>query len=164
MTNETTFYKWQKFNNGLSSIAIVALEAVPNSLNKNEIAEHYSGKGFISQGYNEEVPENGYNSWKLAAKRGLEYAFSFINSYWEVHINKIEGLSTDTNPAIVGYTVLRTFFDKISFQLDAIQIEKIEQFGLSSWAKSNKNLIPDFFNLTFTEYSEESEKFNIQFS
>lgn len=152
MTSNTTSYKWAKFKNGLSSIAIITLEVEQNSSAKNQIIENYSGQGFSNQGHIEEVPENGYDSWKTGARKGLEYAFSLIDTYWIVTINKIEGLSTDTNPTIVGYTVLRAFFDKIDHQLSEKRIEILEDFVLSSWAKSYKEFIPDFFNLSFTEY------------
>ena len=154
MTNNTTFYRWTKIKNGIGSVAIVTLDVEPNSFGINQILEHYSGEGFTSQGYIEDVPENGYDSWKIAAKHGLEYAFSFINTHWRVHIIKIEGrIATDTNPTIVGYTVLRAFFDKINFQLTDKQIEVLEDFVLSSWTKPYKELIPNFFNLTFTEFN-----------
>jgi len=153
MANDTTFYRWTKFKNGIGSVARVTLDVEQNSFEQNQILEHYSGQGFTSQGDIEEVPENGYDSWKIAARHGLEYAFSFIDTYWTVHINKIEGrIATDTNPTIVGYTVLRAFFDKINFQLTDKQIEILEEFVLSSWTKPYKELIPNFFNLTFTEF------------
>jgi len=153
MTNDTTVYRWTKFKNGIGSVALVTLEVEKNSVSKNEILEHYSGQGFTSQGYIEEVPETGCDSWKIAARHGLEYAFSLIDTYWTVDIKKIEGrVATDTNPTIVGYTVLRAFLDKINFQLDDKQIEILEDFVLSSWTKPYKELIPNFFNLTFTEF------------
>lgn len=154
MATDTKFYRWTKFKNGIGSVALVTLTVEQNNFGQNQILEHYSGQGFTSQGDIEEVPENGYDSWKIAARHGLEYAFSFIDTYWTVHINKIEGrIFTDTNPTIVGYTVLRAFFDKINFQLTDNQIEILEEFVLSSWTKPYKELIPNYFKLTFTEFS-----------
>lgn len=153
--NNKTFFKWTKIKNGIGSFAIATLDVEPNSFKTNHILEHYSGQGFTSQGNIEEVPENGYDSWKMGARHGLEYAFSLINTCWTVRINKIEGrIATDTNPTIVGYTVLRAFFDKINFQLTERQIEELEEFVLSSWTKPYKELIPDFFNLTFIEFKD----------
>jgi len=153
MTNETTSYKWTNIKNGIGSVAIVNLDVIPNSLTQNEIVEHYSGQGFTSQGNIEEVPEHGYDSWKIAARHGLEYAFSLTDTYWTVHIMKIKGrIATDTNPTIVGYTVLRAFLDKINFQLNDKQIGVLEEFALSSWTEPYKELIPDFFSLTFKEF------------
>ena len=152
MANEKSSYKWTKFKNGVGSAAIVTLDIIPNFY-QNEILEHYSGPGFTSQGFIEEVPEKGYDSWKVAAKHGLEYAFSHIDTCWTVDIYKIEGRAfIDTNPAIVAYTILRAFFDKIDFQLDNKLMSTLEEFILSSWKRPYKELIPDFFNLTFTEF------------
>jgi hypothetical protein len=153
MSNENIDYKWTKITNGMGNVAIVNIDVISNSLNQNEIITNYSGEGFTTQGSIEEVPNEGYNYWKLAAKLGLEYAFSLTKSYWIVTINKIEGVHTGTNPAIVGYTVLRAFFAKINQELDPQKTETLENFILSSWTKPYKELIPDFFNLTFTEYA-----------
>jgi hypothetical protein len=40
-------------------VAIVNISVFPNLSARNEIEEHYSGKGLSSQGYIEEVPEVG---------------------------------------------------------------------------------------------------------
>lgn len=154
MKNDTAFYRWTKIKNGVGSVAMVTLDVEPNLFETNQVLEHFSGQGFISQGHIEEVPENGYDSWKIAARHGLEYAFSLIDTRWTVHIHKIEGrISTDTNPTIVGYTVLRAFFDKINFQLTEKQIELLEEFVLRSWTKPYKELIPNFFTMTFREFN-----------
>lgn len=156
MTGNETFYRWRKFKNGVGSVAIVTLDVSKNNFDQNKIVEHYSGQGFTSQGNIEDIPANGYDSWKIAARHGLEYAFSFIDTFWTVDLKKIEGRAfTDTNPTIVAYTVLRAFFDKINFQLDSNQIEILEEFVLSSWTKPYKELIPNFFSLTFTEHTPE---------
>ena len=154
MTNDKAFYRWTKVINGIGSFAVVTLDVHLNNNNQNEIIEQYTGKGFTGQGNIEEVPPQGYDSWKAAARNGLEYAFSLIDSFWTVNIIKIEGRSfTDTNPTIVGYAVIRAFLDKINFKLDPKHIDKLEEFVLSSWTKPYKELIPDFANLTFTEYA-----------
>ena len=154
MKNDTTFYSWTKFKNGIGSVALVSLDVEQNSSNTNRILEHYCGQGFASQGNIEEVQESGYDSWKIAVRHGLQYAFSLIDTFWIVHVNKVEGrFATDTNPTIVGYTVLRAFFDKINYQLTDSQIERLEEFVLSSWTKPYKELIPNFFDLTFTEFN-----------
>ena len=153
MTNNTTFYRWAKFKNGIGSVAIVSLEVEKNLTAQNLILENYNGQEFTSQGEIEEVTENGYNSWKIGAKNGLNYAFSLINTTWTVSINKIEGrVAIDTNPTIVGYTVLRAFFDKINFELTLDQIKILEDYVFSSWINPYKELIPNFFNLSFKEF------------
>ena len=145
-------YRWSKFKNGIGMVAIVTLSVERSSIEQNVIREHYSGNGFTSQGYIEEVPEHGYDSWKNAARNGLEYAFLQIDDFWTVDIYKIEGRDfIDTNPTVVGYTVMRAFFDKINFQLDPNQIETIEEFVMSSWSKPYIELIPDFLSMKFIE-------------
>ena len=156
MTNNETFYRWTKFKDGVGSVAKVTLDVSKNNSDQNKIVEHYSEQGFTSQGNIEDIPENGYDSWKIAARHGLEYAFSLIDTFWTVEIIKIEGRAfTDTNPTIVAYTVLRAFLDKIDFQLNLNQIEILEEFVLSSWTKPYKELIPNFFSWSFTEYKNE---------
>ncbi|PSL33315.1 hypothetical protein [Chitinophaga ginsengisoli] len=153
MTDENDSFRWKISKNGIRSVAFVNIEVFPNPQGRNEIEEHYSGKGFVSQGYMEEIPAIGYDSWKLAARNGLQYAFSLITTHWTVRIHKIEGRSvTDTNPTVVGYTVLLAFLDKIGFRIDREQTDMFEAFVLNSWTKPYKELIPDFFNLSYMEY------------
>lgn len=59
---------------------------------------------------------------------------------------------TDTNPTVVGYTILLAFLDRIGIRLKSEQIEIFEDYVLKSWVKPYKEVIPDFFNLTYTEY------------
>jgi hypothetical protein len=151
---ELNSYRWTKSKNGISMIAIVTLTVEHSSNGRNEIREHYSGKGFTSQGYIEDLPPNGYESWKIAARRGLEFAFSLISNFWTVDLIKIEGRAfTDTNPAVVGYAVMSAFFDKVDFQLDQETRDRLEEFVVTSWAKPYQELIPDFLNLKFEAYS-----------
>ncbi|WP_205513229.1 hypothetical protein [Longitalea arenae] len=149
MTREARSYRWTKLKNGIGYVAVVNIDVIPNLDGRNEIKEHYGGKGFTSQGQLEEVPEEGYDLWKAGARAGLEYGFSLDHNYWTVHIKSIAGLSTDTNPTIVGYTMLRAFLDRINLELDSNRIEELEEFVLLSWLKPNETLIPDFFRLRF---------------
>jgi hypothetical protein len=162
MIDETGSFKWTMYKNGIRCFAIVNIDVLPNSSDRNEIEEHYSGRDFFSQGSIEEVPETGYDSWKLAAKKGLEFAFSLFETKWTVHINKIEGrVLTDTNPTVVGYAILMAFLDKTGYQLDTERINIFEEFILKSWAKPYKELIPDFFTRTFTAYEFPLKKLGV---
>lgn len=153
MKDESDSFRWKIFKNGIGSVAIVNIEVLPNQLGRNEIEEYYTGGGFIGQGYIEEIPATGYDSWKLAARNALGYAFSLSVTHWTVRIHKIEGRSfTDTNATVVGYTVLLAFLDKIGIQLDREQTDIFEDFVLKSWVKPYRELIPDFFTVTYTEY------------
>ena len=151
--DDTLPYRWIKIKNGVGQVAIVTLAIVANVNSKNEVLEYYAGAGFTSQGNLEEVPADGYESWKIAVRNGLSYGFSLAKGFWKVSIYRIEGRAfIDTNPTVAGYTALRAFCSQIGLQLEEGKIEMLEQFVDSSWTKPYKELIPDFFNLTFTEY------------
>lgn len=148
MIDEENSFKWIMVRNGVRTVAIVNIEVVPSESGQNEILEHYAGKGFYSQGYLEEVSAVGYDSWKQAARKGLEYGFSLVPGHWTVHIYKIEGRThTDTNPATVGYTMLLAFLDKVGVQLSQEQTAAFENYVEESWTKANTGLIPDFFDI-----------------
>ena len=154
METDKLFYRWGKVKDGTPASAIVHIEVLPNASNTNGFIELYCGKGFYSQGSLEEVPEFGYDSWRIAARKGLEYAFSLTQTCWTVKIFKIQGrVFTDTNPTIVGYTVIRTFCDQAKIILQENTITELEQFVFSSWKSPYKELIPDFFNLTFSDFT-----------
>lgn len=156
MNENETFYRWTKFKNGVGSGAMVTMDVCKSNSEQNEIVEYSAGRDFTSQGNIEDIPANGYGPWKFAASHGLQYAFSLVDTFWTVDIKKIEGRAfTDTNPTIVAYTVMRAFFDKIGFVLELNQIDLMEEFVVSSWTKPYKELIPNFFNLTFTEYQSD---------
>jgi hypothetical protein len=153
---ELNAYRWVKYQNGVGAFAIVTLSVEPNQNNVNEIRDHYSGNGFTRQGDIEEVPKNGYESWKIASRKGLEFAFTCVDKFWTVDIIKIEGRAfTDTNPTVVGYTVIHAFFEKINFQLDQEKINSLEEFVMRSWTKPYQEMIPDFLNMKFEKYSIE---------
>lgn len=145
-------YRWAKVKNGISNIAIVTLIVSKNDKNENIVNEYYDGNGFTSQGYIEEVPKEGYNSWKIGAIKGLEYAFSKTREYWIVDIISIKGISTQTNSTIVGYTIIKAFLDQINLELSKEEIDTFEEFISKSWVKPYQEFIPDFFTLTFTDY------------
>lgn len=150
-------YRWVKIKNGIGQVAIVTLAAAVNENNKNEIFEYYTGAGFTSQGNIEEVPADGYESWKIAVRNGLSYGFSLASGFWTVSIYRIEGRAhIDTNPTVVGYTAFRAFCSQAGLQLEENKIDMLEQFVKSSWTKPYQELIPDFFNLTFTEYKTQN--------
>ena len=136
-------------------VAIVNIAVVPNT-HGNAIEEHYPAQAFNGQDAREELPFGVLNSWKIAAKNGLEYAFSLIDTYWTVHIYNLEGRAfIDTNATVVGYTMLRAFLEQVGHTLEEQHMEKLEQFVMSSWPKPYKELIPDFFTLTFAEYQHD---------
>lgn len=154
MLSEQNDYKWVKITKGVGLFAIVSLTVSPSLLKQNVIVERYTGHGFSSQGHLESVPAHGYDSWKLGALCGLEYGLSPVDTYWEIFLLKIEGrVLTDTNPTVVAYTTLRAFLDAVNVVPDNERLKQLEDFVLKSWEPPYKELIPNFFTLTFTEFS-----------
>lgn len=152
-------YRWSKIKDGLPYIAIVDIEVYSNLENANKVIENYSGSGFKSQGSVEEATHNGYDSWKIASRQGLNYAFTLTQNYWTVKINSIQGRAfTDTNPIIVGYTVIRAFCEKINLQINENEVRRLENFVYNSWNEPHKELIPNFHDLTSFEYIENKNK------
>jgi hypothetical protein len=147
MKNAT--YKWIKVKNGVPFGAAIELKITRSLNNTNTIVEAYKGRGFQGQGIIIQVPNTGFDDWKLGAKIGLEYAFSMVNGSWEVEVLAIEGLITDTNPTVIGYVAIRAFFDGAGQELDSDKIEQLEVFVFKSWDSRNLDCLPDFLNLNF---------------
>jgi hypothetical protein len=144
-----TTYRWVKHRHGF---AIITLEVSKIKSNSNEIFECYSGNGWTGQGQIDEIPEDGYDYLKLGAKKGLEYAFSFIEGNWRIKLHRIEGMFiTDTNATVVGYAVIRAFLDNIDYPLLEDKIEELEKFVQVSW-QEDFNHIPNFKELTFEPF------------
>lgn len=150
MTNK--IYKWFKVNNSDSFSATIELKMTRNLASQNRIVESYKGLGFKGQGIIIEVSNTGFDLWKLGAKIGLEYAFSIVNDFWEVEVLNLEGLVTDTNPTIIGYTAIRAFFDGISHELAIDKIEQLETLVFRSWDDKNSDCLPDFHALKFIDH------------
>ena len=153
MIKKDISYKWATYKFGKGYFAQVDLQIEENNISENTIIENYSGKGYIGQGFIEEVPEIGYDTWKLAAKQGLVYAFSLTNRCWKVTVNSIKGLTTDTNPTIVGYTIICAFLESTGIHIDDQTKNELEKFALYSWEamKVDHETIPDFFRLSYSK-------------
>ena len=83
MIDDSLDYKLLKVKNGKPFFAIINLE-VSKSVNENEIIEEYYGEGWTKQGVIENVPSKGYEDWKKAVKKGLEFAFSKSNKKFNI--------------------------------------------------------------------------------
>lgn len=149
MINDNLDYQFFKVKNGKPFFAIVNLE-VSRSDADNEIIEDYFGEGWITQGHIESVPNNGYEHWKKAVIKGLEFAFSLSNEKWKVKIKKVEGrIATDTNPTIVGFVTILAFCEQANLILHSDLKSDIEDFTFNSWNSNNDEKIPDFFKLEY---------------
>lgn len=133
-------YRWATVKNGIANVAIIELSISENNLDENFVYESIQNS------------KSDFQSWRIGARKGLEYAFSKTEKYWNVNIHSITGTLLDTNPTVVGYTFIKAFFDKINCKINTEEIEKLEDFVAKSWTKPYKEFIPDFLNLTFKEY------------
>lgn len=157
MIDETLDYQWRKIKNGKPFLGVVNLEISPND-NQNEIIEEYNGDGWIGMGYLASIPAEtepgkaGFTDWKKAVQKGLEFAFSKTETKWTVKIKKAAGLiSTDTNPTILGYTVILAFCKQANIELDVALLQKIEDFTFKSWEAKNYEKIPNFIDLKYED-------------
>ena len=142
-------FRFLKIKNGKPFFAIVNLE-ISRSENGNEVIEEYLGEGWKSQGIIESIPTIGYEDWKRAVRKGLEFVFSLTNEKWKVKIKKVEGrILTDTNPTVVGFATILAFCEQANLELDSNLKSKIEDFTFRSWEKNNAERIPNFIDLEY---------------
>lgn len=135
--------KFLRMRNRLPHFAIVSLAVDPEA-SELTIELACTGSGFTSQGYTEEVPSEGYDDWKAGAKAGVSFALDIAEKKkCRVQITKIEGLSTDTNPTIVGVAAAFATWQALDFNAPKEVVEKIEKQALSSWSLSHQ-AIPEF--------------------
>jgi len=102
------------------------------------IIEDYDGKGFLSQGYVESIPREGYDSWKKGIKNGIDYGLRMINENRKYRVTIIEskGLTTDTNPIILAYVSSRAILKEIENKESKTDLDKLEKnsfFELEIW-------------------------------
>ena len=90
MIDEKLDFKFLKVKNGKPFFAIINLEITKNE-SENEIIDEYTGVGWETQGNIESVPMKGYDTWKKAVRRGLEFVFLHSSQKWKVTIKKVEG-------------------------------------------------------------------------
>ncbi len=105
------------------------------------------GRGFYSQGYIEDVPAQGYDSWKRGAIVGAAYALN-VARYGPCHviITKIEGLTTDTNPTVVAAAVaavMDAIWKGIGFTPPTDVSAYITAVALDSWNQPY-DTVPNF--------------------
>ncbi|MEM1178016.1 MAG: hypothetical protein AAGM22_06715 [Acidobacteriota bacterium] len=133
---KTADIKFGKYRNGLPHFARVVLSVVVPSKAPGVTFSCSGTGGFVPQGYIEEVPAEGYDDWKAGAETGVVFALSAIGqSRCRVDIQIIEGLTTDTNPTIVGYTAAKAVWAAMGVQPPAEVDEKLLELVFSSWDK-----------------------------
>lgn len=142
-----SLFKLAIYKNGRPFFGQVKLE-IKESFKGHLIEEKYSGNGFCSQGRFEVISEDGYELWKSAIREGVRYALTKITSQKKFKIIIIEavGLSTDTNPTIMGYVSSRAILNEIDNSESIIEKNKLEELLYSSW-QFGFNGQPDFNQL-----------------
>lgn len=137
--------KFNKIKNGISYFAEVHLMVDLEACNKI-IKIQCAGQGFSTQGSIEEVPKIGYAAWKQGAILGIKYACQKANLLnYNITIMKIRGLSTDTNPTIVGMASILAIWQTVNFIPTTDTINTLEEQVFASWDKEF-SVLPDFDN------------------
>jgi hypothetical protein len=127
--------RFAQYKNGKPHFAKCEVE-INFSSEVSTVVVDCSGHGFYSQGYIESVPAIGYEHWKQGAKIGIEFALltaQAVNCH--VTITKIEGLTTDTNPTIVGLAAILAIWQALEFNPSREMIERLENQVFESWNK-----------------------------
>jgi hypothetical protein len=131
MANNVTA-RFARYHGGRTYFARVTLAVEPDA----EVAVRFrcDGDGWIGQGYIEEVSATGYEEWKAGAKAGILFALRVAGAGGRVTVTKIEGLTTDTNPSVVGAAAALAVWECLRFSPDARTTEQMERvvFGSGS--------------------------------
>ncbi|GHO97456.1 hypothetical protein KSF_075040 [Reticulibacter mediterranei] len=102
------------------------------------------GEGFISQGYIEVVPAKGYDDWKHGALAGITYALGKCSDHpCNVTVTYIAGLTTDTNPSIVGGAAIQAIWSALQYEPTAEEQTHIEKIVFQSFTQPFDH-VPDF--------------------
>jgi len=143
----TADVKFGRVKNGLPHFARVSL-AIECASEPPDIIFSCSGTGFTSQGYVEQMPATGYDDWKGGARAGISFALSLVrHTSCRVDVREIDGLTTDTNPTIVGYAAALAVWQALGFEPPSEVIEKLEAVVFSSWRRPHDE-IPTFANFS----------------
>jgi hypothetical protein len=110
-----------------------------------DITATCSGKVLsLLQGDIEEATPEGYSDWKQGAEAGARFALRIAKSgNWSVCITRIVGMTTDTNPTIVGAATMQAVWKAIGFVPDLDTATRVEAMALESWQHPH-DFIPDF--------------------
>ena len=101
------------------------------------------------QGHIEDVPENGYRHWQRGAALGAEYALEVAGEQCRnVIVSRIQGLTTDTNPTVVGVAAALGVWEAVGYEPTPEQLGHIKQHAGGSWRRPEpSDALPDFHSL-----------------
>jgi hypothetical protein len=93
------------------------------------------GAGFEAQGYLEDVPADGYDSWKSGATRGAIYARGLTqNTARQIIITRISGLTTHTNPCIVAIASALAVWSALAYEPSTQERQRLDQMLFDTWS------------------------------
>ena len=103
-----------------------------------------TGSGFVAQGHLEEAPSEGYEDWKAGGRAGVDFAVSVAAlPTARVTIVRIAGLTTDTNPTVVGAAAAFALWQAVGFSPPAEVIGRLEATVFASWQLPHDH-VPQF--------------------
>lgn len=135
--------RFARICNGLPHFAKVALR-LESPTTTPGIEFHCTGIGWVRQGCFEDVPQAGYDDWKAGAGAGVAFALSVATqSSTRVLIDRITGLTTDTNPTIVGAAAALAVWQALAFSPPPDILQRLEAVVFASWQHPSDH-VPDF--------------------
>jgi hypothetical protein len=139
MANQATA-RFVRYHGGRTYFARVTLTVEPD----DAVAVRFqcAGDGWVGQGYIEEVPAAGYDDWKAGAAAGIRFALRVAGAAGRVTVTKIEGLTTDTNPSVVGAAAALAVWECLRFSPDERTTAQMEGVVFTSGGRPDQ--VPDF--------------------
>lgn len=135
--------KIARIKNGLPHFATIELYAC-FPVKKHIISFDCQGKGWTGQGTIEEVSTTGYDDWKQGALAGINYALAKCDHpICHITITRITGLSTDTNPTIVGGAAIQAIWQIFVYEPSHKEQAAIDRLIFNSFTYPVDH-IPDF--------------------
>lgn len=102
-----------------------------------------SGSGFTSQGGIEEAPSEGYGDWKSGARVGLEFALASSGAtLGAIFVDRIAGLSTDTNPTVVAVAAAHALWNALGFAPSDETSAFLEAKMREAWGGQRPTAVP----------------------
>jgi len=103
-----------------------------------------AGQPTSSQGDIEEATGTGYKDWKQGAEAGVRHALRVAKKeQYCVRVTHIVGITTDTNPTIVGAAAIQAVWQAIDYTPLPAEVARLESIVFGSWQKAN-DFVPDF--------------------
>ena len=124
----------RKVRNGLPHLAEVDVTVTLRD-EHTQVEVVCSGTGWSAQGYIEEASPVGYDAWKAGAREGALFALRAVGLTGAVVVvTRIAGMTTDTNPSIVGLAAASAVWDALGARPPANAVERIEAIAFASWS------------------------------